>query len=129
MFHTARREASVRIKYDNKTVQTSLFFLGNSVYLPSGFAPSRRTRMDDGLIDIRILETGRRFAMLRILTSLVLGRLVRSPLYHELQVPEFSFTVVDGAIAIAHDGEVETNCQEATFKSMYRALPVFLPLP
>jgi undecaprenyl-diphosphatase len=67
--------------------------------------------------------------MLRILTSLVLGRLVRSPLYHELQVPEFSFTVVDGAIAIAHDGEVETNCQEATFKSMYRALPVFLPLP
>src|SRR6195952_2466734 len=129
MFHTARREASVRIKYDNKTVQTSLFFLGNSVYLPSGFAPSRRTRMDDGLIDIRILETGRRFAMLRILTSLVLGRLVRSPLYHELQVPEFSFTVVDGAIAIAHAGGVETNCQEATFKSMYRALPVFLPLP
>jgi undecaprenyl-diphosphatase len=129
MFHTARREASVRIRYDNKTLQTSLFFLGNSVYLPSGFAPSRRTRMDDGLIDVRILETGRRFSMLRILTSLVLGRLVRSPLYHERQVPEFSFTSVDGAIPIAHDGEVETNCEEASFKSMYRALPVFRPLP
>ena len=61
MFHTLRRDEPVRISYDNKTLQTSLFFLGNSTYLPSGFAPSRRTRMDDGLIDIRILETGRRF--------------------------------------------------------------------
>ena len=66
MFHTLRRDEPVRIAYDNKTLQTSLFFLGNSTYLPSGFAPSRRTRMDDGLIDVRILETGRRFSRLRI---------------------------------------------------------------
>ena len=62
MLHTLRRDEPVRIAYDNKTLQTSLFFLGNSTYLPSGFAPSRRTRMDDGLIDVRILETGRRFS-------------------------------------------------------------------
>ena len=62
MFHTLRRDEPVRIAYDNKTLQTSLFFLGNSTYLPSGFAPSRRTRMDDGLIDVRILETGRRLS-------------------------------------------------------------------
>ncbi len=59
MFHTLRRDEPVRIRYDNKSLQTSLFFLGNSTYLPSGFAPSRRTRMDDGLMDVRILETGR----------------------------------------------------------------------
>ena len=93
MLHTLRSDEPVRIRYDNKTLQTSLFFLGNSLYLPSGFAPSRRTRMDDGLIDVRILETGRRFSTVRILTSLALGRLVRSPLYHEMRVPEFSFTV------------------------------------
>ena len=62
MLHTLRRDEPVRIAYDNKTLQTSLFFLGNSTYLPSGFAPSRRTRMDDGLLDVRILETGRRFS-------------------------------------------------------------------
>ena len=62
-----------RISYDNKTLQTSLFFLGNSTYLPSGFAPSRRTRMDDGLMDVRILETGRRLSRLRIVSSLALG--------------------------------------------------------
>jgi membrane-associated phospholipid phosphatase len=37
--HTLRRGEPVRITYDNKTLQTSLFFLGNSTYLPSGFAP------------------------------------------------------------------------------------------
>ncbi len=117
----------MRIAFDNTTLQTSLFFLGNSVYAPSGFAPSRRSRMDDGLIDIRILETGRRFARVRVLTSLMLGRLVRSPLYHELRVPEFSFVAVDGPTPVAHDGEVENSCEEATFKVLYRALPVFRP--
>ena len=72
--------------------------------------------MDDGLIDVRILETGRKFATLRILTALALGRLVRSPLYHELRVPEFSFTAVDGPTVLAHDGEVGIECTEATFR-------------
>lgn len=129
MFHTMRRDKPVRISYDNVTLQTSMFFLGNSVYLPSGFAPSRRTRMDDGLIDVRILETGRPLSSLRILVSLVLGRLERSPLYHELQVPEFSFTALDGPTAVAHDGELGIECRDATFTARYRALPVFRPLP
>jgi diacylglycerol kinase family enzyme/membrane-associated phospholipid phosphatase len=129
MFHTLRNDEPLRISYDNKTLQTSLFFLGNSTYLPSGFAPSRRTRMDDGLLDVRILETGRRFSRLRILVALALGRLERSPLYHELRVPEFSFRAVDGPTVLAHDGEVGTECTEATFRVQYRALPVFRPLP
>jgi diacylglycerol kinase family enzyme/membrane-associated phospholipid phosphatase len=128
MYHTLRRDQPVRIAYDNVTLQTSMFFLGNSVYLPSGFAPALRTRMDDGLIDVRILETGRRFSTLRILVSLAFGRLERSPLYHELQVPEFSFTAVDGPTALAHDGELGSDCREATFKAHYRALRVFRPL-
>lgn len=129
MVHTLRRGQQVRISYDGKTVTTSLFFLGNSVYLPSGFAPARRTRMDDGLIDVRILETGRRFSSLRITVSLALGRLEHSPLYHELQVPEFRFTAVDGPIPIAHDGEVDGPCTAARFTTSYRALQVYRPAP
>jgi undecaprenyl-diphosphatase len=129
MLRTLERDRPVRITYDNKTLQTSLFFLGNSTYLPSGFAPSRRTRMDDGLLDVRILETGRRFSRLRIVAALALGRLERSPLYHELRVPEFTFKTVDGPTVLAHDGEVGTEVTEATFSSKYRALPVFRPLP
>jgi diacylglycerol kinase family enzyme/membrane-associated phospholipid phosphatase len=129
MLHTLRRDEPVRIAYDNKTLQTSLFFLGNSTYLPSGFAPSRRTRMDDGLLDVRILETGRRLSTARILAALALGRLERSPLYHELRVPEFTFKAVDRPTVLAHDGEVGTKLTEASFSVRYRALPVFRPLP
>ncbi|BBY44622.1 phosphoesterase [Mycolicibacterium celeriflavum] len=129
MFHTLRHEKPVRIRYDNKTLQTFLFFLGNSAYLPSGFAPSRRTRMDDGLMDIRILETGRRFGRLRILVDAALGRLERSPFYHEMRVPEFEFTAVDGPTMLALDGEVGTECTTGSFSVRYRALPVFRPLP
>jgi undecaprenyl-diphosphatase len=129
MLQTLWRDEPVRIAYDNKTLQTSLFFLGNSTYLPSGIAPSRRARMDDGLLDVRIVETGRRFSKLRILAALALGRLERSPLYHELRVPEFTFKAVDGPTALAHDGEVGTEVTEATFNVRYRALPVFRPLP
>ena len=125
MLRTLRRDEPVRITYDNKTLQTSLFFVGNSTYLPSGFAPSRRSRMDDGLLDVRILETGRRFSKVRILAALALGRLERSPLYHELRVPEFTFTAVDGPTLLAHDGEVGTEVTKASFSARYRALPVF----
>jgi diacylglycerol kinase family enzyme/membrane-associated phospholipid phosphatase len=129
LFHTLRSNEAVRITYDDKTLLTSLFFVGNSVYLPSGFTPARRMRMDDGLIDVRILETGRTLSTLRVVTSLLLGRLARSPLYHELQVPEFSFTAPDGPTLVAHDGEIGISCDQATFKVNYRGLPVFRPLP
>ena len=128
MVQTLRRGKPVRISYDNKVLQTSLLFIGNSVYLPSGFAPSRRMRMDDGLIDVRILETGKRFSRLRILGALLLGRLERSPLYHELQVPEFAFEALDGPTPIARDGEVGISRDRASFKAHYRALQVFQPL-
>ncbi|OBF59798.1 phosphoesterase [Mycobacterium sp. 852002-53434_SCH5985345] len=127
MLHTLRRDQPVRISYDNKTLLTSLFFLGNSLYLPTGFAPSRRTRMDDGLIDVRMLDAGRRWSRTRILTALALGRLERSPLYHELQVPEFSFVAVDGPTVIACDGEVGDEYEKASFTAKYRVLPVFRP--
>ena len=129
MFHTLRRDEPVRISYDNKTLQTSLFFLGNSTYLPSGFAPVA-THPDRRWLDRRPHPRDRpRFAKLRILVALALGRLERSPLYHELRVPEFKFTAVDGPTLLARDGEVGTECTEASFSVRYRALPVFCPLP
>ena len=79
MLRTLRNEESVRIRYDNKTLQTSLFFLGNSTYLPSGFAPAQRNRIDDGLIDVRILETGRPFSKIRVMTAMMAGRLGTQP--------------------------------------------------
>jgi diacylglycerol kinase family enzyme/membrane-associated phospholipid phosphatase len=125
MLRTLRHDEPVRIRYDNTTMRTSLLFLGNSTYVPSGFAPVQRNRMDSGLIDVRLLEAGRPLSRLRIMTALVLGRLPRSRLYHEHQVPEFSFSAVDRPIAVALDGEVDGHHTHATFTARYRALRVY----
>ena len=129
MLRTLRHEDPVRIRYDNKTMQTSLFFLGNSTYLPSGFAPAQRNRIDTGLLDVRILETGRPLSRLRIMTALIFGRLERSRLYHEHHVPELTFSAVDGPTAVAMDGEVDGQHQQFRFSVRYRVLPIFCPLP
>ncbi len=121
------RDQALRLRYDNQTLQTSLFFVGNCTYLPAGFAPAARDRMDDGLLDVRILESGRRFARLRIVAALAAGRLQRSRLYHELRVPQFRFTVLDGPVPFAHDGEVGSDCHGADLRACYRALQVFRP--
>jgi diacylglycerol kinase family enzyme len=110
-------------------MQTSLFFLGNSTYLPSGFAPAQRNRIDTGLLDVRILETGRPLSRFRIMTALMFGRLERSRLYHEHHVPEFTFSAVDGPTAIAMDGEVDGQHHQFRFSVRYRFLPIFCPLP
>jgi undecaprenyl-diphosphatase len=68
-------------------------------------------------------------ARMRILVALALGRLTRSPLYHEMRVPEFSFTALDGPTMLAHDGELGDEVTEATFSVQYRALAVYRPLP
>jgi undecaprenyl-diphosphatase len=44
-------------------------------------------------------------------------------------VPEFHLTAVDGPTVLAHDGEIGTECEDASFTVRYRALPVFRPLP
>lgn len=120
-------EHAVKIRYDDRTLTTSLFFLGNSLYRPSGFAPVDRSGVSDGLIDVRILEIGKPFARLRITASLLTGRLSRSPFYHELRRPEFRFDVLGAPSAVAYDGEVGEKISHADFVSHYRVLPVYRP--
>ncbi|MDH3007918.1 bifunctional phosphatase PAP2/diacylglycerol kinase family protein [Gordonia alkanivorans] len=128
IFRVIRQDAHVCIEVDGRILDVSLFLIGNSIYQPTGFLPTRRLRLDDGLLDVRILETGHRWATLRLLGSLAAGRLERSRLYHETQVPEFRFTAVGGPVAVSHDGEVEGSFTDAHFRVDYRRLKVYGPV-
>ena len=52
------------------------------------------------------------------------GLLQRSKLYHEMQVPEFTFTTAEPT-TIAHDGEVGEAYTSAHFRAAYRTLKVY----
>lgn len=122
--HVLRHSEPVTVTVNGREQQILFFFLGNSMYGSSGFFPGRRTRLDDGLIDVRYLTTGHRFETLRVAASLISGRIKNSRLYHEAQVPEFQ---IDAAqpIRVAHDGEAGELTTRAAYLLDYRGLTVF----
>ncbi|GAA1458255.1 bifunctional phosphatase PAP2/diacylglycerol kinase family protein [Williamsia maris] len=126
---TVRRERPVRISFNGTTARTSLLFVGNSQYRSGGFAPTQRFTLDDGLLDVRVIDVDHRFATTRILAALAVGRIERSALYHRFEVPEFTVTSLDGQTLVAHDGEVGDYLRTAHFEIVSRSLAVYRPLP
>ncbi|WLP90361.1 bifunctional phosphatase PAP2/diacylglycerol kinase family protein [Gordonia sp. NB41Y] len=124
LLHVLRHQRPQRITVNGEELDVSLFLLGNSMYGSSGFTPVRRARLDDGLLDIRFLVAGKRFAFARIAFGLLSGRLQRSRCYRELQVPEFSFDSAE-PVVMSHDGEIGDSYRHARVTVDYRKLRVY----
>ncbi|WP_440712308.1 bifunctional phosphatase PAP2/diacylglycerol kinase family protein [Gordonia sp. FQ] len=122
--HVLRHSEPVTVAMNGDEVQTLFFFLGNGMYGTAGFFPGRRTRLDDGLIDVRYLRTGHRFETVRIAASLLTGRIKASKLYQEAQVPAFEITSA-APIRVAHDGEAGDEMTTASYRLGYRSLSVY----
>lgn len=118
---------AVTLRYDDRTLETALFFVGNSVYHPSGFAPVDRADIEDGLLDVRMLETGRRWSRARTVAALLTGNLSRSPLYHELHRPEFRCEILGEPTKVAYDGEVGEKVTALEFVVHRQGLTVYRP--
>ena len=58
-----------------------LLFAGNCRYQPAGLAPSGRPRLEDGDLDIRIVDAARPLARIRLLAALATGTLATSRVY------------------------------------------------
>ena len=61
-------------------------FVGNCHHDPKGFAPAWRPRLDDGLLDLRLLDADQPYARLRLIASILAGRLTRSAAYEQADV-------------------------------------------
>ncbi|UQX90299.1 hypothetical protein M6D93_09565 [Jatrophihabitans telluris] len=124
---TLAREVPMTLLVDGRRHSSALVFVGNGGYQPTGFAPSWRPRLDDGLLDLRLLDVGRRWAALRIAMSLLTGRLERSPLYIEQRVASTEIVIVEGSTLLARDGEVSEDESRIRYGVMPGALRVFCP--
>ncbi len=83
-----------------------LLFAGNGIYHPAGFAPTYRTQLDDGLLDIRAVDAGTPFARTRLLLAVLTGTLHNSRVLTTAQVRRLELDVLDGEPHFAYDGEV-----------------------
>ncbi|WP_446666273.1 phosphatase PAP2 family protein [Flexivirga sp. B27] len=122
---TLVRSRPITVRVDDRTSTVDLLFLGNSEYQPHGFAPSFRERMDDGLLDLRMLDASGFGATLTILLALLTGQLGRHGRYREIHAPTLQIEVLRGGpVCIARDGELGEEADVLQLRVDRRALTV-----
>ncbi|HVM54805.1 MAG TPA: diacylglycerol kinase family protein [Acidimicrobiales bacterium] len=117
-----RRAEPVEVTVDGHRRRLWLGFIGNGRYHPSGFAPTWREVLNDGRLDIRLVDAARPLARLRLLLAVLTGRLGRCTVYEQRVAPQLEL-VADADLPIALDGELR---RLPTRVSLSKRAPVLL---
>ncbi|MFJ6216909.1 phosphatase PAP2 family protein [Streptomyces sp. NPDC092296] len=104
-----------------------LLFAGNGRYLPDGFAPTYRQRLDDGLLDVRVVDGSTPFARTRLVAAVLTGTLGRSRVYTAARLPRLRITGLAAVPDLAYDGEVAPAPDALLLGKQRRALTVYRP--
>ncbi|MEU0483658.1 phosphatase PAP2 family protein [Streptosporangium sp. NPDC006013] len=102
-------------------------FVGNCRYEARGGAPARRQRLEDGLLDIRVLAAADRLPRVRVFLSLLAARVKLSRHYQQWQADTLRLSAPSGRLPLARDGETFTVTGEAEFTKRPRSLLVIRP--
>ena len=125
---TLRGAEPVVVEMDGEQRRLWTLFAGNGHYHPSGFAPSWRERMDDGCIDVRLIDADKRFGRSRVVAAVLTGRLGRSRVYEERVVARLAVRSTTGGLRLARDGEVEDGPAELLLHAAREPLVVYRPV-
>src|SRR5690606_25974576 len=112
---------------DGEPVRVWLAWIGNGRYDPAGFAPSWRPHLDDGVLDVRIVDGSRRWARGRLVAHVLAKRLQTCPVYREQLVDSLRIRSLDGPLRLAVDGETFDAPDEVEVTKARRALAVAVP--
>ena len=121
-----RHAEPLEVELDGQSRRLWLLFGGNGRYHPPGFAPSWREKLDDEVIDLRVVDASSPLARSRLVAAVLSGRLGRSRVYEERQVTSADVRLT-GAQELARDGEVEPAPDRLVLRSAERRLIVYRP--
>jgi len=122
------RAAPTTIELDGERRDVWLLFGGNGRYHPDGFAPSWRKRLDEGVLDLRIVDAAHPWARTRLVAAVLTGRLGRCRVYSEHTTKLTRLRFVDEASPrLARDGEWSQSPHELTLTVADRRLVVYRP--
>jgi diacylglycerol kinase family enzyme/membrane-associated phospholipid phosphatase len=117
----------VTVRINGRPRRIWLLFAGNGVYQPPGFAPTYRTRLDDGLLDVRLVDGSTPFARTRLLLAALAGTLGSSRVLVAAQLRRLR---LDGLTAVPHftcDGELAPAPRSLTLKKFSHSLTAYRP--
>jgi diacylglycerol kinase family enzyme len=115
------------VEIDGEEKRVWLAWVGNGRYQPAGFGPAWREDLDDGLLDVRIVNGTRKYSRSRFTLDVLTGRLSRCPVYEERQVGSLHIRSLDGPLRLAADGETFDGPTELEVTKRARALRVAVP--
>lgn len=122
-----RRATPIELTVDGRRRRLWLGFVGNGTYRPPGFAPTWRERLDDGLLDIRLVDGERPFARARLVVSVLTGRLARSAVYEQRTARAIELRTDDDRLTLALDGELCDVAPRVIVSKRPRPLAVYAP--
>lgn len=126
---TLLHEQPVDLEIDGRPRRVWMLFVGNGRYATEGVAPTRRHRLDDGLLDVRLVHAERRWARTRLALSMLAGRVDRCVAYERWTTQELRIRSREGPLVLAVDGETWQSPQEFAIGKRPRALAVLQPSP
>ena len=124
-----RKGQPVRIEMDGRERSLWMIFVGNCRYEPPGFAPTWREKLDDGSLDVRLVDASQPWARLRLLLAVLTGRLARCRAYEAFTARELRLRPLDGPSRLARDGETFDGSGAFTIAKEKRPLSVYVPRP
>ena len=122
-----RRAEPVEVELDGTRRRLWMIFIGNCRYHPSGFTPSWRERLDDGLLDIRVVDAAQPYSRTRLVAAIITGRLGRSRVYDQWRAERLEVKSLQGPLRLARDGETFDGSAEFSVEKQPQALAVFVP--
>lgn len=124
-----RRAEPEYVDIDGKAMPVWMAFIGNCRYRPEGFTPSWRDRLDDDVLDIRLVSAAEPFARLRLLWSVMTGTLGRSKVYkcEYVRGPVQVRSLCGNDMRLARDGETFAGSESFTIAKSPERLVVLVP--
>lgn len=127
LLRVLRRAKPVYVEVDGEPRRLWTLFAGNGHYHPAGFAPSWRERLDDGCIDIRLVDADHHFGRLRLALAVLTGKLGRSRVHEQRIVAKLAIRSRQGGLRVARDGEATEGHGHLLLRAASRPLVVYLP--
>ncbi|MFI9102419.1 bifunctional phosphatase PAP2/diacylglycerol kinase family protein [Streptomyces fildesensis] len=124
--HVLRTSEPVDVEINGRRRSVWLIFAGNCEYSSVGLAPVRRRDLNDGILDVRIVDGGP-FARTRLLGAAVTGFLTRSPVYSAAKLRRLRIRGLAAGSHLAYDGEVVPAPSELLLGKLPSALVVYRP--
>lgn len=122
-----RGSGPLPVEIDGRRRDVWLVFIGNCRYAPAGFGPSWRERLDDGLLDVRLVDGRHPWARTRLVLAVLTGTLARCAPYEEWVCERLEIRSVDGPLRVAVDGETLDVGRDVVVTKRPRALTVHVP--